>query len=66
MRLQNLAIESSIWSAVLCQMKGCWLRVVVLDRVVDGSFQSFGRAVDTAPQLAFCEPSKPAFHQVQL
>ena len=45
--------------------EGFWVAVVVFDEVVDGRFQFFGGAVDTAPKLAFREQSEPAFHQVQ-
>jgi hypothetical protein len=45
--------------------EGFWGVVVVLDEVVDGCFEFFGRAVHAASKLAFCEQPKPAFHQIQ-
>jgi hypothetical protein len=45
--------------------EGFWFAIMVLDEVVDGRFQFFGRAVNAAAKLAFCEQSEPAFHQVQ-
>jgi hypothetical protein len=38
---------------------------VVFDEAVDGCFQFFGRALNAAAKLAFCEQSESAFHQVQ-
>lgn len=45
--------------------EGFWVVVVLLDEGVSGRFQFFGRAMDAAPQLAFCERSESAFNQVQ-
>jgi hypothetical protein len=42
--------------------EGFWVAIVVLDEVVDGRFEFFGRAVNTSAKLAFCEQSEPAFH----
>ena len=38
---------------------------MVLDEVVDGSFQFFGGAMDASSQLLSCEQSEPAFDQVE-
>jgi len=45
--------------------EGFWVTIVILDEGVDGRFQFFGRAVNPASKLAFCEQGEPAFHQVQ-
>jgi len=42
-----------------------WFFVVVFDEGVDGLFEFFGRAMDSAPKLFFGQHGKPAFNQIQ-